>query len=223
MASSRRIGEESSETRALLLDAAEQMMKDEGYPAVTSRRLAKRVGVSNQLVHYYFRTMDELFLALMRRGAERNVQLQMQALASENPLRALWEFNSDPEAVKLAMEFMALTNHRKDIGKEILRHAEQLRSLQIEALASALSRYGVDPNVFPPVCLSILMASVPRTMAMEAAVGISLGHAETAALVDNYLRQLESPAKTRTGAPSRPQRKRALIKPRRAPAGKQRR
>src|SRR5262249_23627983 len=60
MASSRRRGDESSATRALLLEAAEDLMREEGYPAVTTRRLAGRVGVSNQLVHYYFRTMDDL-------------------------------------------------------------------------------------------------------------------------------------------------------------------
>src|SRR5271155_4449899 len=68
MASRRRIGVEGSETWALLLDTAELIMREEGYPAVTTRRLAGRMGVSSQLVHYYFRSMDDLFLALMRRG-----------------------------------------------------------------------------------------------------------------------------------------------------------
>ena len=61
----RRIGAESSTTRQALLDAAEQVMREEGYAAVTSRRVAQRAGLKPQLVHYYFRTMDELFLALL--------------------------------------------------------------------------------------------------------------------------------------------------------------
>jgi AcrR family transcriptional regulator len=208
MASSRRIGGESSETRALLLDAAEQIMKQEGYPAVTTRRLANHIGVSNQLVHYYFRTMDDLFLAVIRRGAARNLRLQTQALAAEKPVRALWELHSDPEAARLTVEFLALTNHRKAIGIESLRYAEQLRALQTEALAPVLSLHGVDPNVCPAVCLAVLMGSLPRTLVMEKAMGVSLGHAETAALVERYLRQIEG----RPGEGPRVPRKRNIRK-----------
>ena len=44
MASTRRIGAESSETRAALLDAAERLMLEHGYAAVTSRRVAGAAG-----------------------------------------------------------------------------------------------------------------------------------------------------------------------------------
>ena len=45
-------------------------MIEEGYAAVTSRRLANKAGLKPQLVHYYFRTMEELFLEVFRRRAE---------------------------------------------------------------------------------------------------------------------------------------------------------
>jgi AcrR family transcriptional regulator len=197
MASSRRRGIESSETRAQLLDAAELLMKEEGYPAVTTRRLASVVGVSNQLVHYYFRTMDDLFLSLMRRRAEVNLRGLLEALASQYPLRALWEFNSNPESIKLNIEFVALTNHRKLIGEESARHAEQLRALETETLSRVLSDHGIESDTVPAVCLAVLMSSLPRTMAMEAGFGVSLGHGQTLALVDNYLRKFETPHKPR--------------------------
>lgn len=200
MASSRRRGVESSATRALLLDAAEQLMREEGYPAVTTRRLASRVGVSNQLVHYYFRTMDDLFISLLRRRSELNLRHLMQALASEKPLRALWEFNSDPDEARLVVEVMALMNHRKAIGQESARHANQLRSLETEALSRILSDYGVRADECPPVCLSILM-SLPRLIVMEAAFGVTMGHEEMKALVDSYLSPLEKGQKSRGRAP----------------------
>ena len=67
----RRIGTETSKTRAALLDAAEKLMLEEGYAAVTSRHVAAKAGLKPQLVHYYFRTMEDLFLALFRRRAEQ--------------------------------------------------------------------------------------------------------------------------------------------------------
>src|SRR5512139_237451 len=105
MTTARRIGAEDSATRARLLDAAQALMVEEGYAAVTSRRVAARAGLKPQLVHYYFRTMDDLFLALVRRGAEQNLERQTRALASAQPLRALWEFSSDPRGTTLTVEF----------------------------------------------------------------------------------------------------------------------
>src|SRR3546814_658709 len=101
MASERRIGSEDSETRSALLDAAQKLMLEEGYPGVTSRRVAATAGLKPQLVHYYFRTMDDLYLALFRRGASLNLERQARALASEQPLRALWEFSSEPAGAAL--------------------------------------------------------------------------------------------------------------------------
>jgi AcrR family transcriptional regulator len=192
------------------LDAAEKLMRDGGYPAVTTRRLASEAGVSNQLVHYYFRTMDELFLSMMRRNADINLRRLLQALASEQPLRALWKLNSDPEAARLAVEFIALANHRKVINEEAARHAEQMRSLETDVLARILRGRGIDPSVLPPVSLSVLMASIPRAMVMEEAMGVSMGHTETQALVERYLGMLCGESKTgsrkRRRPPPRPHR-----------------
>ena len=71
MASPRRIGAPDAKNRIVLLDAAEQLLIEEGYAAVTSRRVADRAGLKPQLVHYYFRTMEDLFLAVFHRRAER--------------------------------------------------------------------------------------------------------------------------------------------------------
>lgn len=85
MASPRRIGSPDAKNRAILLDAAEQLMLEEGYAAVTSRRVASKAGLKPQLVHYYFRTMDDLFLDVFRRRGEEGLQRQAEALASAQP------------------------------------------------------------------------------------------------------------------------------------------
>jgi len=190
MASVRRFGLESSETRASLLDAAEQLMCEEGYAAVTSRRIASQAGLKPQLVHYYFRTMDDLFLAMLRRRTEHNRERLTRALASSKPLRALWEMNTDPQGTALIMEFSALANHRKAIRAEIARYAGQLRAMQAEAFA----RLPADDRVgtHAPVVWSMLMTSISRILVMEQALGISGGHAETLALVERYLCEFES-------------------------------
>jgi AcrR family transcriptional regulator len=203
MASSRRIGAESSKTRAALLDAAEELMLDEGYAAVTSRRVASRAGLKPQLVHYYFRTMEDLFLAVFRRRAEVGLQRQAEALASPQPLRALWAFSNDPSGTALTMEFTALAGHRKAIRAEIADYAERFRIQQLAALTEVLHDRGIDPEELPPVVVLVLMTSLSRVLVMEDGLGMSVGHHETRDLIERWLVRLEGPPPT-TGGGSAP-------------------
>ena len=100
MATTRRLGAEDSSTRLALLDAARALLLEEGYAAVTSRKVAARAGLKPQLVHYYFRTMDDLFLAAFRRRAEQALAHQQRALRSPQPLWSLWEVSRDPRGTR---------------------------------------------------------------------------------------------------------------------------
>ena len=191
----RRIGSEDSATRKALLAAAEQLMLEEGYAAVTSRRVAARAGLKPQLVHYYFRTMDDLFLALVRRGAERNLERQAEALASDQPLRALWELSCDPSGGALTMEFSALANHRKAIKSELRTYAEQFRRLQSEALAGLIESFGIDPDELPPDVVLFLISSTSQILGMEERIGFTAHHDDVRAAVDRLLDRYEGPAR----------------------------
>jgi AcrR family transcriptional regulator len=191
MTSARRIGAPDAKNRGVLLDAAEQLMLEEGYAAVTSRRVAEKAALKPQLVHYYFRTMDDLFLAAFRRRAEEGLEAQARALQSPQPLWALWRFSTDPAATAITMEFVALANHRKALKAEIAYYAERFREEQQKALSTVLQRYGVDAVQVPPLVWSVLMTSVSRVLVMEQALGMSAGHAETVEFVEHYLRRLE--------------------------------
>jgi len=191
MAPQRRIAGPNAKNRAVLLDAAERVMIAGGYAAVSSRRVAAEAGLKPQLVHYYFRTMDDLFLAVFRRRADEGVERQARALASDHPVRALWEFSIDPRGTALTMEFIALANHRKVIRAEIARYAEQFRVQQIAALSTVPGRDSLDVQSLPPVVLSVLLTSLSRVLVMEQALGMSAGHADTVELVERCLRRLD--------------------------------
>jgi len=192
MASPRRIAGPNAKNRGVLLDAAEQLMLEEGYAAVTSRRVAAAAGLKPQLVHYYFRTMDDLFLEVFRRRAEEGLERLAEAVSSDHPLRAMWANATDPRGAALTMEFSALANHRKAIRVEIARYGERFRELQAEGLTEALKRRGSDAERIPDVTLSVLLTSVSVVLGMEQALGMSAGHAETINVVERYLGDLES-------------------------------
>ena len=199
MTSARRIGAPDAKNRGVLLDAAEQLMLEEGYAAVTSRRVAEKAALKPQLVHYYFRTMDDLFLAAFRRRAEEGLEAQARVLQARQPLWALWRFSIDPAATAITMEFIALANHRKALKAEIAYYAERFREEQRKALSMVLDRYGLnvgDPVEVPPLVWSVLMTSVSRVLVIEQALGMSAGHAETVDFVERYLHRLEGDPET---------------------------
>jgi AcrR family transcriptional regulator len=188
----RRIGTKTSKTRAALLDAVERLMLEEGYAAVTSRRVAARAGLKPQLVYYYFRTMDDLFLATFRRRAEQGLERQAHALTSVQPLWALWDLSRDPRGTALTMEFIALANHRKPIRAEIASAAERIRAEQLEGLEAVLGRYGISAERCPPVVFTVLLSSISRFLVIErVTLGMSTGHEETVEFVEDYIFRME--------------------------------
>ncbi|HEX2212641.1 MAG TPA: helix-turn-helix domain-containing protein [Mycobacterium sp.] len=191
MTSSRRIGAPDAKNRVVLIDAAEQLLLEEGYAAVTSRRVADRAGLKPQLVHYYFRTMEDLFLAVFRRRAEEGLTVLTTALQSPQPLWALWRFSIAPEATRLTMEFMGLANHRKALRAEIVFHAERFREVQNQAIAEALHRHSAAGTDVPPVVWTVFATAVSQAIVMERALGMSTGHAETFEFCEQWLRRLE--------------------------------
>lgn len=186
-----KVGLESSATRARLLEAAEQLMLEEGYMAVTSRRLGAKAGVRPQLVHYYFPSMDDLFVALFRRGSEQGLLAAAEALRGDQPLRVIWAQGKDLKGMSLLLEFMALANHRKAIRAEIAKFGEQLRQLQQEALVKHFELRGIIPEISPKI-VSLLLSSIGLLIVMESQVGMTYAHEDAEALVESTLRHFES-------------------------------
>lgn len=183
----RRPRTDSAVTRGEILDAAERVMVEEGYAAVTTRRVAERCGLKPPLVHYHFKTTDDLLTALYRRGAEQSLQRHASALAQDDPLTAMWRTNSDGERTALALEFMAMANHRKFIREEIARYAEQIRAIQVATLERYLRENGLVGRPFSPLALSVILAGIARGLVLEDGVGIRLGHAEAQAAIADLL------------------------------------
>lgn len=190
MASPRRIGGENSATRALILEATEQLMREQGYGSVSTRRVAARAGLKPSLVHYYFPTTDDLLLALSRRGAEESDRMLEEALASDEPLQKLWEFFADTGRTALALEFMALANHRESIRQHMAEHSETMRKRQVEVLAKLLGEKLAGVEGCPSAGLSVVLAGIGRALIMEGGLGVTAGHEEARALVEQWLERL---------------------------------
>lgn len=191
----RRVGAETSATRALIVEATTQLIRDEGYAAVSTRRVAGKAGLKPSLVHYYFPTTDDLLLEVSRSGAAESDRMIGEALASADPIRALWAFFIDTSRTAMSLEFMALANHRPAVRAHMAQHSEAMRARQVEILNHLLGERldGVDA-----AGLSLVLAGIGRAIVLEAGLGVSAGHAEAIRLVESWLDRL-APRPTAAG------------------------
>ncbi len=190
MAAPRKARSTDNGARQRLIEATAKIMRDEGYAAATSRRVATEAGVKQALVYYYFPSMDDLFVEVLRAGAEVSLERMREALTHDDPLLTLWILNNDMRATALNTEFMALANHRKAIRTELKAFAERVRDIETAAVAVALRARGLDLDDYPPVAISMLIAQTARSLCNEDAVGVTLGHDELRAFVERQLELL---------------------------------
>jgi len=172
--------------RARLLDAAEAILREGGHGALTSRTLAERLSLSRQIVHYYFESIDELLVQLVRRSSERALAALEQPEMQADPLRAIWQMSNDRDFALLSLEFASLAARRPAVREVVREAAEAARAAQTRLLTRHLASRGIAANIDPEVA-TIVMASLAYTMVQEDAVGISSGHDKLRALVDAAL------------------------------------
>lgn len=181
-------------TRTAILDAAETIMREEGYAAVSSRKIAAGAGLKSQLVHYYFKTMDDLFAALLHRVEEQYFDRLVRAATSRAPLRAVWRLLIDIDGPRLTKEFVALATHREPLRREIARSAERTRSLLAASLSTSMDRDEIGAAGSSPVVLAVLMDAAARLIIADTALGTAAGHRETVAYIESQIERLEPQA-----------------------------
>src|SRR4051794_33791944 len=181
----------TSTKRDAIVQGAEQLMLEEGYASVTFRAVASRAGVTAGLVQYYFPTLDDLFVALLRDATDRTLDRIAATAEADQPLRAVWEYASNRRGNALLLELMALANHRKAIAPIIGEGGERVRQAQLDALEAKWPDYGLDEDDVSPHAVLFLMSCIPRMAHLEEAFGTRTGHREAISLVEQFLDRVE--------------------------------
>ena len=185
----RRMGPAGSANWHAMLDGAEDILRDEGYAALTSRRIAERIGVKQRLVYYYFQTMDDLIVATFRRLSVRELERLSEALKSERPLREVWDVCIHTTDARLISEFMALASRIEGLRAEVINFIEKSRTIQVKALSATLKRKA--KGSIPPAGLAMLATSVALSLNREAQLGVKAGHKEIMAVISEFLSEAE--------------------------------
>ncbi|EJL31606.1 TetR/AcrR family transcriptional regulator [Novosphingobium sp. AP12] len=186
----RRMGPVGSENWHAMLDGAEDILREEGHAALTSRRVAERIGVKQRLIYYYFRTMDDLVVEMFHRLSERALARLREAAGSPLPLREIWDICIHTTDARLVSEFMALAHRIEGLRKEVMHFIEESRAMQVEALEAAMARSGWAGPV-PARSLALIATSLGLSLPREEKVGVTTGHAETLDVIAAMFERLE--------------------------------
>jgi AcrR family transcriptional regulator len=178
------MGVESSETRAQLIRLAARLVRDEGCAAVTARRLAGELGLKRQIVHYYFGTIEDLLIAVIRRSVGKLHDRARLELNSPEPLRVIWQLAN--VVTTTVYEFSAMAMRSEAIRLEMKRYTEEFRRIQADAIARHLEQRGISPSTSPTATVFVINSLV-HTLALETALDVTEGHAETKALLEQWL------------------------------------
>jgi AcrR family transcriptional regulator len=187
--------------RESVLDAAEKVMIEKGYGAVTSRSVGAAAGMAAPNVHYYFPTLDDLFIALLRRGLERSETNFLKAIESSEPLHALWASYLDPRGTSLTGELVALSNHRPAVRAALVEISDRFNRLQVTRLLEILERYDVDTERFPPDLVILALGGISRSVIRNETMGRKGGHRQALAAVERLIDEIEPQGRPRRRAP----------------------
>lgn len=193
MVANRGYNSTSTASRLNLIKAAAELLEYEGAHAISARRVAERARLKPQLVHYYFRTMEDLLIAVFEYATELYFELHDAAIHSAKPLRALWELNSNMPNVRRNMAFIALGAVHPNLRVHMRDSGERFRAIQLREIEKIFDRVGIDKREFPPASVAMLMSAVARTLAMEGPIGVETGHRELRHVIERFIDRVEGP------------------------------
>jgi AcrR family transcriptional regulator len=183
-----------------LLDAAERLLVDQGYGAITTRKLAEQAGINAGLVHYYFGSMEEVMVQVLERFTARLIERQRAMYASDRPFlekwRMAWSFQEEDLASgysKIWLELQAMAWNRPELRARVQQVNEEWRRVLTEAFAPALREFDFEAlSLEAVVCLVMTMA---QGYALERLSDIEEGHTVLLREIEGWMKSRPTGAK----------------------------
>jgi AcrR family transcriptional regulator len=173
-----------------LLDAAERVLVDAGYAAITTRRLAEEAGVNHGLVHYYFGSNENLLVRALERFTERLIARQRELYAADLPFAEKWRtamrylMSEDVSYQKIWLELQALAWNNADISERLARVNAEWRAVLTGAFDEPHRQLGIE---LPLEALVSLVMTFNLGIIVERLGGIDTGHRELLDWIDRWI------------------------------------
>jgi AcrR family transcriptional regulator len=187
-----------------LLDAAERLLITGGYDSVTTRLVSKEAGLNHGLVHYYYGSMEELFLAVLERFTARLIVRQRAMYAADTTFLVKWRkamnFLEEDLASgypKIWLELQAMAWNRPPMQSRLMAVHKEWTTVLTEAFGPAMRHYGIADGPLRVEAMVALVATFNEGIMLNRLSGVSQGHAELLRSIDRWLASLEEKARGR--------------------------
>ncbi len=172
-------GQESSAVRARLLDAAVRLFAEQGVAGTTVAQIAAPAGVTSAMVHYYFKTKDQLldavvaeklvgeFIAFVADAIERDAS---DPLAQAE--RLVWRIVEASDAMPWLPPLWVreVISEGGALREKLIRRVDLGKPERFKAGLAAAQRAGrVNPGIHPQLTFMSIMAltMLPLSMAKD--------------------------------------------------------
>lgn len=139
----------ATETRDKILEAAYTVLSGQGYENTSIKGIAEEAGVAQGLVHYYFKSKQQLVMAVL---LETCAKMEVYG-ANSGEAAALEAFEnfkgmlrSRRDAHSLYVELIGVGLHDLDIGAGVRANIRQERGRVEELARQVLAQREVDPT-----------------------------------------------------------------------------
>ncbi len=185
-----------ADTEDRFLDAAERLLVEAGHAGITTRRVAQEAGANHGLVHYYFGSIENLFVRVLERFTERLIDRQRRMYASDEPFIEKWRtamhyLDADRDYQRIWYELQALAWSRPELRDRVAKVNAEWRAVLCEAFGEPLERYGLP---IPLEALVALVVTFNEGLILERLSGIEAGHPELLEWIDSWLAEQEAGA-----------------------------
>ena len=181
-------------TEDAFLDAAERLLISTGYGGITTRVLANETGANHGLVHYYFGSMDNLFVRVLERFTARLIVRQRQMYGADTSLLEKWRqamryLDIDREYQKIWLELQALSWSRQHLRDRISAVNAEWRAVLTEAFGEPRDRLGIG---IPLDALVSLVMTFNQGIMLERLSGVEMGQRELLDWIDGWLQRRQA-------------------------------
>jgi AcrR family transcriptional regulator len=144
----------SADTRAALVEAAVDALREDGFGGASARGIAKRASVNQGLVFYHFGSVANLLLAALDEVSARRLARYQEAVDGVSTLPELVEVASDifredldNGYVTVLVEMIAGSSSTPGLGAAVAERIAPWRSFAGDAMAGALDGTAVGQLV----------------------------------------------------------------------------
>jgi len=172
----------SDEKAALIIEAARKVLTRQGYTRTTIKEVAAEAGVSRGLLHYYFKSKEEMLFMVVRQSVAASSQLTERTFSQSNSIpeiaanicQALRYFvEESPDLISIIFESWSLARQSQSARDELENVYNLFRLGMCKGLENAIERGVLKPTT-PVMQMSTMITAFIDGLSFELMVVSSL-------------------------------------------------